>query len=133
MYYLDITLSANDNNFLEMCDIKHSNEIEILSSFQYECYIQLAVINDTKTESDRYDKNKLYTFSDCFGEYDDPFNSPKYEYYHCVPKHIVRFYNYCLVECYDFPGEWYRAESEKNGNLLLQVYDDTLEEAILNL
>lgn len=133
MYYLDVALSDKDNKFLEMCDIKYSDEIEILSSFQYECYIQLSVINDTKTESDRYDKNKIYTFSDCFGEYNDTFNSPEYEYYHCVPKHIVRFYNYYLVECYDFPDEWYRAESEKNGNLLLQVYDDTLEEAILNL
>lgn len=75
MYYLDINLPDKDNKFLAKCDIKHSNEIEILSSFQYECYIQLAVINDTKTESDRYDKNKLYTFSACFGEYDDPFNS----------------------------------------------------------
>lgn len=133
MYSLNINLSANDNKFLEKCGIKNCKEIEILNSFSHECYIQLHILSGIKTENDRYNKNKIYDFSACFGDYDDPFNSPEYEYYHCIPKHIVRFYNYYLVECYDFPNEWYRAESEKNGNLLLQVYDDTLEMAILNL
>lgn len=133
MYYLDSKLSEAELNYLESIGLSECKEIEILSCFNYECYIQLCAICVKDEEEDLYQKSKIFSFRECFGDYEDPYNKPEYEYYKCNPKHIIRFFGYYLVECYDFPGEWYRASAERNGSLLLEVYDDTLEQAIGNL
>lgn len=133
MYYLNSKLSEIELDYLESIGLSSCDEIEILRIFKNECYIQLQANIEIDPQNDRYDKKQIFPFSICFGDYEDPYNNVNYEYYQCKPKHIIRFFSYYLVESYDFPGEWYRASAERNGSLLLEVYDDTLEEAILNL
>lgn len=133
MYYLNSKLSETELNYLESIGLSNCKEIEILRIFKNECYIQLQANIEIDPQNDRYDKKQIFPFSICFGDYEDPYNNIDYEYYRCKPKHIIRFFSYYLVESYDFPGEWYRASAERNGSLLLEVYDDTLEQAIGNL
>lgn len=131
MYKLETLFSENNVKLLKT--FENDLKIKILTEADFECYILLGKIKNNDTTTYRYDPKKLYQFAHCFGDYKYYYNSEEYEYYHCVPKHIISFYQFYLVETADFPGEWYRAEPERNGNLMLTVYDDTLEEAINNL
>lgn len=126
MYNLNYNFSEKENAILNQ--IKKDNNIKVLDKFEDECYLFLYKKSNTDSSIDRYDNKKLYPFEKCFGNYSEHYNNKKYEYYHCVPKHIIKYYNFYAVETLDFPGEWYRADEKKNHNLMLTTWYDSLQD-----
>lgn len=128
IYRLDNNLSENEIDILSDYGMGIYSDVQILSSFHNECFILLCA-------DSRYyrDKDKVFSFAECYGNYPHYFNKPQYLYYYCTPKRIVKFFHYYLIESHDFPEEWYRVEQQKNGNMILYVYSDSLEDALAGL
>ena len=129
-YSLDNAFSKEE--LLVLDKLKYDSHVQILKAFDYECYLFLHKTDDNYIGR-KYDKNKLFDFKECFGDYEDYYNDAIYEYYRCVPKHIIKFYQFYLIETFDFPGEWYRGDKTYNGNIMLTYYNDGLKELLDNI
>ena len=73
-----------------------------------------------------------FFYNDCFEKTDDDyFKQLKYE--RIVPRRIIEFYQYYLMESKDEKNIWYRGRRDKSGNWEYDCYFESLEEILESL
>lgn len=111
-----------NNNFTQkeqmVIDNWIDSQMDIPSVFDEECYL----LNE---------KGDL-TYEECFGKIDNKYFKNQ-RYFLAYPKHIIKYYNYYLLENYGEEGEWYVGEKQINGNIEFTKCCETLEDAFTSL
>ncbi|MCH5349933.1 MAG: hypothetical protein J1E40_11465 [Oscillospiraceae bacterium] len=136
MYYFKNTLNRDELRLMREISEWHDPKIRFLREFAGECYIWLQkdkIGGEYRSCTDLYDPEDLFTYQECFGRYHHFYSKDRYEFLKCTPLQIIIYYHYCVVKTSNRPLEWYRGEIQDNGNILLEVFADTLEEIINSL
>lgn len=132
MYYFKNTLSRDELVFMREIAAQRNSKIKLLREFSGECYILLEknyIDGVYRSYADLYGADKLFDdYRECFGVCDSFYGNERCEFLKCTPSQIIKFYYAYFVKTAEFPDEWYRGTAQSNGNILLEVYADTLEE-----
>lgn len=76
--------------------------------------------------------NGNLTYEQCFGKTESNyFNQQKY--FLATPIHIIKYYNYYLLENKGEEGEWYVGEKQMNGSIEFTKCCETLKDAFTSL
>ena len=125
-------LSLEDKKYVSKLSKGHQKKIHMLKKFKGECYCLLCkekIDGVYQSNTDMFKKELLFTYDECFHEHSNFYSDEHYEFLQCTPKHILKFYHYFVVQVYEFPNEWYRGEL-CNGNILLDIVEDTMERIV---